>query len=147
MLYILKHIKKNTLNKTDNNFIILQNESTIWMLCVYCSLDSYMMYTDNTGTITPPLYRGMYPHNANITYSITRPQNEPIFLTFPNFELQEAVNGTCLDFIQVNLQIHTWCPFLTGATKKRLPTWLFCIFWFLVFFWFFCNPFRLKNEE
>nr|XP_022295199.1 cubilin-like isoform X1 [Crassostrea virginica] len=69
----------------------------------YETIDSYMMYTDYTGTITPPLFRGMYAHNANITYSITRPQNEPIFLTFPNFELQEAVNGTCLDFIQVGI--------------------------------------------
>ena len=79
-----------------------------------------MMYTDYTGTITPPLFRGMYAHNANITYSITRPQNEPIFLTFPNFELQEAVNGTCLDFIQVNLQIHTCCLFFDRCNREAV---------------------------
>lgn len=66
------------------------------------------MFTDYNGLITPPQYQGMYAHNLDSNYTITRPQNEPILLSILNFEVQEPVNGTCLDYLQVNTNIHLW---------------------------------------
>ncbi|XP_062622170.1 cubilin-like [Saccostrea cucullata] len=67
----------------------------------YETSDPEMIYTDYSGMITPPLFRFMYAHNINKNFTIARPQNEPIFLTVINFEVQEAVNGTCVDYIQI----------------------------------------------
>ncbi|XP_048729566.2 cubilin-like [Ostrea edulis] len=65
--------------------------------------DAYTLYRGYNGMITPPLYRGMYAHNTNKTFTVIRPQNEPIFLTIVNFEVQEPNNGTCVDYLQIGI--------------------------------------------
>ncbi|XP_061188550.1 cubilin-like [Saccostrea echinata] len=70
----------------------------------YETTDALMVHTDYNGLITPPLYQFMYAHNINKNFTIIRPQNEPIFLTVINFEVQESVNGTCLDYLQIGIE-------------------------------------------
>lgn len=88
------------------------------------------MFTDYNGLITPPKYQGMYAHNLDSNYTIIRPQNEPILLTLLNFQVQEAVNGTCLDFLQIGTQ--TLCGeqnpktfIFYGSTSFRFKSDLF----------------------
>lgn len=92
-----------------NNSITLMFKSNLAInrrgfVAEYETIERNTLFTDYNGLITPPQYQGMYAHNLDSNYTITRPQNEPILLSILNFEVQEPVNGTCLDYLQIGTE-------------------------------------------
>lgn len=66
----------------------------------YKSIESINV-TQLGGAISSPHFPRCYPRNVMLSWKLFPPPGSCIYMQFKNFSLEEPVNGTCVDFVEV----------------------------------------------
>ncbi|KAK3105871.1 hypothetical protein FSP39_007474 [Pinctada imbricata] len=80
------------------------------------ALDSYQ------GSFSIPRFSNMYPLNSNISYIFPNDTGSSVILTFPVFNFQEQINGTCIDHLRVKVEETINCVNFIGLGFMIMPS-------------------------